>query len=128
MKKRLRVLAILSGLFCSLLQGCAAPPVPPVSHCWIQIFTEAEFKPGGDHDIIFGPGAWPDLRHLPRAQRENWSGAVRSLITGPAARATLWPENDFIGPAITVEPDRPVPDLRALGIRRFGSLALSCPE
>ncbi len=127
MKKLLRVLT-LSGLVWPLLQGCAATPVPQVSHCWIQVFAETDFNPGGDHDIIFGPGSWPDLQHLPRAQRENWSGAVRSLITGPAARATLWPENDFIGPAITVEPDRPVPDLRALGIRRLGSLALSCPE
>ena len=123
---RLGLFAFMA-LLLFLLPACGAP-LPAASPCWIQVFAEPGFSPAADHDIFFGPAEWTELRHLPQARRADWGGGVQSLLSGPAATVVLWPQPDFSGPAMKIQPGEAVDCVRRLGIGNIHSLVIACAE
>lgn len=69
--------------------------------CWIRLFPEENYQ-GKDDLTVAGPVDLPSLRTP--AGNVLWKHKAESIIVGPKARVTVYENQSYRGPALTVEP------------------------
>jgi hypothetical protein len=85
--------------------------VKPIDNpCFVHVWEDENFQ--DDNDVIFGPGKWNNMRHLPGANKEDWGDEIDSLKVGPTATVTVWEDEDFKDNSLTFGPGTEKTNLR----------------
>lgn len=90
--------------------GCAGRPepqafagmtMPSPDGCFVHVWDATQFA--GTSDFINGPRDYATLRDLPGGRL--WRDRIRSATTGSVATVTLWMDENFQGPRLTLRSD-----------------------
>lgn len=114
------------------LAGCATgdpmPPDPTVNssppdaedpgdnatssgeECSVHLFDGDNFDESDDNFVLSAAGKYANLSNLPGATKD-WTDEADSIRVGAEATVTIWPDTDFQGQSIRLEPGSEHPDL-----------------
>ena len=127
--------AILSVTVMVLTGGCSSEAPEPSENvdrsdhkylkCWVHVSNKSgdpKFK--NPFDQIRGPISLPNLRALEGTRHADWSGRIDALGAGPAAKVTVWSDEEFKGKSHELKPGEKLEDFKAAGLSGVGSLKI----
>ena len=92
--------------------------------CWAEIFEDTDFDLADPHVKIQGPMEMASLKDF---SGRNWSNEIQSIIVGPNAEITAYPEKDYQGTELVLKPNKRINDLSKLNMGDdIESMKISC--
>ncbi|OQW37239.1 MAG: hypothetical protein A4E19_13815 [Nitrospira sp. SG-bin1] len=92
--------------------------------CYAEIFEDTDFDKDDPHVIIQGP---TQIANLKDYSGRNWNNEIESIVVGPNAEITAYPDKDFKGTELVLKPNRRVNDLSKLNMSDdIESMKITC--
>ena len=92
--------------------------------CWAEIFEDTDFDLADPHVKIQGPMEMASLKDF---SGRNWSNEIESIIVGPNAEITAYPDKNFQGTELVLKPNKRINDLSQLNMSDdIESMKISC--
>ncbi len=92
--------------------------------CWAEIYEDTDFDKDDPHVTIQGPAQIPTLKDF---SGRNWSNEIQSIIVGPNAEITAYPDKDFKGTELVLKANKRASDLSKLNMGdEIESMKIDC--
>lgn len=125
MMRQALILAALAAVGAMPTYAASDIELRPVDKaCWAEIFEDTDFDLADPHVKIQGPMQMPSLKDF---SGRNWSNEIQSIIVGPNAEITAYPDKDFQGTELVLKPNKRINDLSQLNMGDdIESMKISC--